>query len=244
MRYRQWVQSSSHSCEKRTEGKNTHRSVCLLFAHSGREKKSPDASLDRHGHGSISSVRWGYLSRWNPLPTRLGSQCQGGQQGRGAAPSAWGSMMPTPGFWKQRHLAGRSDSQHLRWCICNAFKRHWKKDGASTDWFLPLLRKLVTSSRAPESVCEQQQRLEVAAKPEGASTTSEQSDCGSHFIFFCTLISLSGLFLLPAWQSHLRPAPAASPASSNLGCTHWSRLPYLMQCLSIKTVSVCQLYHA
>ena len=90
----------------------------------------------------------------------------------------------------------------------------------------------------------QQHRLKCPAKPEGASTISKQSDYGSHFIFFCTLISFSGLFLLSTWQSHLRPVPAASPASSNLGCTHWSLLPYLIQCLSIKTVSVYQLYNA
>lgn len=69
-------------------------------------------------------------------------------------------------------------------------------------------------------VWEQQHRLKCPAKPEGVSTINMQSDYWSHFILFCTLISLSGHFLLSTRQSHLRSAPAASPASNDLWCTH------------------------
>lgn len=51
------------------------------------------------------------------------------------------------------------------------------------------LRKVVNPPQVAESE-------DDSAKPEGASTISEQSGYGSRFMFFYTLISLSGLFLL------------------------------------------------
>lgn len=123
--------------------RESHTRECTFTFCSQQERKShPMLVWTGMGMGPSSSVYRGYSSRWNPLPTSLGSQCQGRQQGQGSAPSVRGDTTPTPGFGSGGIWARRIDSQHLRSCVCNALKRHWKKDGASKDWFLPLWGKL------------------------------------------------------------------------------------------------------
>lgn len=159
--------------------------------------------------GQASAVSTQLPSPGNSSAHQSGRAVPGRQQGQGTAASPGGDDF-YPGVWEWRHLAERNDSQLLFLCVCHALKRGWRKTVSpraafcpswGSLWLLHLLQSLGDEAQA--EVFSQDTRSE--------STISKNS----HFIFFCTLTSLSGLSLFSTWQSHLRQVPEASPASNN-----------------------------
>lgn len=217
-----WVQTSPFTCEKRTEGGNTHGSVHLLCV------DRTEATWRQSGQAWLhQQCPPGLLSLCPPVCTANAT---------GAAGTGDSSQLRVTWFLPQGlgvEASGWEEGFTAPFPVClPCTQRGLEEISVSKSCFLPLLGKHETPPLAAESGrCSTGWTAQPRHEAKAPSPRTLTVDLILYFsVLWFPFLDFS------TWQSHLRQVPAAS--------NNWGHLSCLMQCLSVKITSVYQLYSA